>query len=406
MTKSLGEKLLVGKLSEPSKILFYLTDPGSDRVHGPIVNAINVAQSVSDNSIPAVFVFNGSNKIFSRLQATGVDVRRSDFPISSRRTHLNPFYRRKYSRIVGEFLESNRISIVHMFPRATYLMHYIASQNVSKVVEQLYASPNPKPLGLFDGGFSLNPRALASAWYRKYVRLNYKPADLVISHGEGQRSASTTVFGVPSERTTIVTPGIPSQKHKSNSGKLRQELGLDGTQKIVVSLGRITRAKGVEEFGEIASIISKRRSDISFVFVGAGTNQEYEDRILNQYGQFVTFLGHRADVPNILEDSDLYLHPSHREGLPLSIIESMEFELPALAWDIPGCNELISDGENGILRDFGDIEGMAESVMSLVSDPAKVADMGSAARKKFALTYDIAQFAPRLIEAYKSANLN
>ncbi|MCH8911632.1 MAG: glycosyltransferase, partial [Chloroflexi bacterium] len=53
--------------------------------------------------------------------------------------------------------------------------------------------------------------------------------------------------------------------------------------------------------------------------------------------------------------ADLVRHLSHWEGLPRAIMESMEFGLPAVASDISGCNELILDGTNGSLLNFGDI---------------------------------------------------
>ena len=82
----------------------------------------------------------------------------------------------------------------------------------------------------------------------------------------------------------------------------------------------------------------------------------------------MTFIGGRTDIPDCLVDADIYLHPSHREGLPISIIESLEFGLPAVVWDIPGCNELVIDDKNGYLPKFGDVQVAADPIDRLLSD--------------------------------------
>jgi glycosyltransferase involved in cell wall biosynthesis len=307
---------------------------------------------------------------------------------------------------VGEFLSNENISVVHMFPRAAYLMHYINSDNVFKVVEQSYGSPNLKRIGIFDGGFSLSPRALVAGWYRKYVRLNCRLADLVITSGEGQRQASIKVFGVDRNKTAIVTPGKPSRRSVASPGKFRTELGVKDTQKIVVSVGRVTQGKGVEEYAEIASQVTKMNPNVRFVFVGKAPDRAYERRILSRYGDLVKFLGHRDDIPDILVDSDIYLHPSHREGLPGAIIESMDFGLPALAWNIPGCNELISNGENGVLCDFGVVNAMADAVVKIATNPEISTAMGVSARKIFESEFDVSDYALRILEAYRSAGVD
>ena len=390
-------------MNELPRILFFSANTDEKGIDGPLTNAINVAKSFADSGLPGIFIYNGKQDIFDRFVATGADVRRADFPIGSWKTHLNPLYRRRYSRNLAKFIEDERIDIVHLFPRAAYVTSYLKGLDVFKVNQQPYSSPDLKPIRLFENGFSLRPRRLLNAWYRKYVRFNYSKADLVSGIGHSHQQASIKVFGIPESKTAVVHPGIAPQRHQANSGDLRREYGISDDAKIVLSVGRITRAKGVEEFGEIARILSRRGKTYRFLFAGFGVNDGYEAEIRRRYSEFVTFIGHRDDIPTCFADADLYLHPSHREGLPLAIMESMEFGLPVVAWDIPGCDELVTNGENGSLLKFGDVDSAAIEIEKYLDDDAVYDRASDAARTRFNEKHDIAEYAPRLMAIYQKA---
>ena len=394
---------MVCALSNDPRILFFSPDTGGTGIDGPLTNAINLARSFGDANLPGIFVYNGREEVFDRFVATGADVRRAPFPISSLKTHLNPIYRRRYSKILARYLRAEQIDVVHLFPRATYVLHYLEGINVFKVAQQPYSSPDLRPIRLFENGFSLRPRNLLNAWYRKYVRFSYSRADLVSGIGNSHRAASTKVFGIPEHKTAVVRPGITPQKQLANPGAVRREFGIACDVKIVLSVGRITRPKGVEEFGEIARLLHERGKTYRFLFAGYSFDDAYEANIRERYGQFVTFMGHRDDIPNCMEDSDLYLHPSHREGLPLAIMESMEFGLPAVAWDIPGCNELIVDGSTGALPEFGDVTAAANAIEELLDNPAAYEKSSAATVERFNERHKISEYAPRLMRIYKEA---
>ena len=388
---------------EDPRVLFFVPDTGGKGVDGPLMNAVNIARSFSDSNRQGIFVYNGRREAFDRFLATGADVRRADFPIGSWKTHLNPLYRRKYSRKLARFIEDERIDVVHMFMRGSYLMSYMKGVNVLRVTEQLYANDVLRPIRLFENGFTIKPRALLNAWYRKYVRFNHDKADVVAAISNSQKLAATATFGIPESKVVVVSPGVTPQAPTTERGSIRNELGISATTKVILSVGRITRPKGVEEFGEIARTLAERGKSYRFLFAGYSANLAYESEIHLRYGQYVTFLGHRSDIPNCLIDADLYLHPSHREGLPLAIIEAMEFGLPAVAWDIPGCNELVTNGENGSLLNFGDIESAADEIERYLENQEIYEHASNAARTRFKMKHDLAEYAPRMMAVYQKA---
>lgn len=309
-------------------------------------------------------------------------------------------YRREYSRKLARFISTERIDVVHFFMRASYMMSYLKGSEVLRVAEQLYSSPDSRPIRLFENGFSIRPRALMNAWYRKHVRFNYSAADLVTTNSYSQQLVAIERYGVPLMKTVVVPPGVGRQLSVARPGSVRRELGIPDDVKIVLSVGRITRVKGVEEFGQIARILKGRGKTYRFLFAGFSFDDNYEAEIRRRYGKYVTFMGQRDDIASCYGDADLYLHPSHREGMPLAIIESMEFGLPTVAWDIPGCNELITDGENGVLLKFGDVDSAADAVEKLLDDRGTYDRASAAATRRFNEKYNISEYAPRLMDAY------
>ena len=211
------------------------------------------------------------------------------------------------------------------------------------------------------------------------MRLNYKRADLVICIGDAAQEAAIKTFSIRPEKTVVVRPGIRGRLAESNPGELRRELNIGADEKVVLSVGRITKAKGVEDFGEVARIINSRGKDYRFVFVGVERNENYGKAIRQKYGEFVTFIGRRSDIANVYADTDLLVHLSHREGSPLVVIEALEFGVPCVAWGIPGTSEDVEDGITGRTVPFGDHVAAAHAIEQIFEQPGLLEKFGEGA---------------------------
>ena len=153
----------------------------------------------------------------------------------------------------------------------------------------------------------------------------------------------------------VVRPGIRGRLAESNPGELRRELNIGADEKVVLSVGRITKAKGVER------------------------NENYGNAIRQKYGEFVTFIGRRSDIANVYADTDLLVHLSHREGSPLVVIEALEFGVPCVAWGIPGTSEDVEDGITGRTVPFGDHVAAAHAIEQIFEQPGLLEKFGEGA---------------------------
>lgn len=101
-----------------------------------------------------------------------------------------------------------------------------------------------------------------------------------------------------------------------------------------------------------------------------------------QLGGSVTFHGYTNDVNSVYEDAQLLILPSRAEGLPLSLVEAQSHGLPIIANDIKyGPADVVIDGQDGLLTQNGDIDGLAEAIIKLLTDQARLETMSENAYK-------------------------
>lgn len=129
--------------------------------------------------------------------------------------------------------------------------------------------------------------------------------------------------------------------------------------------------KGHKELIEVVSILKKKGINISVKFVGDGEFvpdfQKYakslnaEDRV-----SFIGRIPDRETMRKTLRDSDLFVFPTHGEGLPRVLIEAMAVGLPCISTRINGIPELLDDE---LMVEVGDVEGLVKKIETLISDP-------------------------------------
>ena len=240
------------------KFLLYLPLDNRTHISGPVADALNIARSFAIAKIPAILIFNGQPELFRLFEATGIDVRRFDMPIASVKTHINPRYRKRYAKSINELAEKENIDVLYLLDNAPYLLNYTKNLKIMRACTQIGGSPDPQPIKLFQRGIKLHPKSIANAWYRKYVRLNYSSADLVVCLSDAARETALHTYGIEPERAKAVFPGVTGRIGESKPGEIRREFGVGNDEKLVLSIGRITKAKGIEDLGEIARMIHER----------------------------------------------------------------------------------------------------------------------------------------------------
>ena len=142
--------------------------------------------------------------------------------------------------------------------------------------------------------------------------------------------------------------------------------------------------------------VSRQLPDALLLLVGPPDrlNPDYAEslrRLAQELGveSCVRFLGSRADVPDILRASDVFVLSSDYEGNPLSVLEAMATGLPVVSTAVGGVPELVQHGATGLLVPAGDARALAEAITQLGRDADQRAAMGHAARQTALERFDV-----------------
>jgi glycosyltransferase involved in cell wall biosynthesis len=117
-------------------------------------------------------------------------------------------------------------------------------------------------------------------------------------------------------------------------------------------------------------------------------------------GEGVRVLGLRDDIDRLYEAADLFLLPSHREGMSFALLEAMAHGLAPVVADGTGNAETVA--EAGLLFPPGDLEAMSELLVALAADPLARGRLGAAARERIRGTLNLENFLDGTREQYEA----
>jgi glycosyltransferase involved in cell wall biosynthesis len=181
--------------------------------------------------------------------------------------------------------------------------------------------------------------------------------------------------------------------------RIRAELGVPDHVVTIAAVSRLVRHKG---YPELAAAMPDVPGAELWV-VGERLDSDRGDDMLtllrgSGLGSRLRLLGYRTDIAAVLAAADIFVLPSHFEGLPMSVIEAMLTGLPVVATDIRGPREQIVPEVTGLLVPPATIAPLKTALCRLVSDPAARAAMGAAGRVRAAELYDEEKVLRRTLE--------
>jgi glycosyltransferase involved in cell wall biosynthesis len=188
-------------------------------------------------------------------------------------------------------------------------------------------------------------------------------------------------------------------------GGVREELGIPKDAPVIAMLARVNRLKGVEYFIEAAATVASRFPEARFLVIGdallmtGGTvcpNTDYRrelDERIRQHGLEgrVIFTGFRLDVPELLSEITVAVHPSLSEALSNAVLESMAAGIPVVATRVGGTPEIIEDGVTGLLVPPRDSSALAQTISRLLLDRDLAARVGQAGRRRIMEHFSLAR---------------
>jgi glycosyltransferase involved in cell wall biosynthesis len=218
-------------------------------------------------------------------------------------------------------------------------------------------------------------------------------ADRVLANSDFTRDTLISLIGVPPGRISVIYPTIdidrmwPGQPHED----LLDSLGLDKTQPLILSVGRLVRRKGFDQVIKSLPYLKQQGLDAHYALIGIGEDWDYLKELAGELGvsDRVHLLGHvkADDLPRWYSACALFAMPNRdiqgdTEGFGLVYLEAGACEKPVLAGTAGGTGSAVVDGVTGLRVDGENLEAVQQALALLLSDTGLAEQMGRSARER------------------------
>ena len=213
--------------------------------------------------------------------------------------------------------------------------------------------------------------------------------DHFIFESEAMRRFAVYGRGLHEKCTTVIPTGVDAEKFKpmpQSASSVYERFGIPVSRKIVVYMGHLHRRKGVHVLMRAAEhwVRNMSRNDVHCLFLGnRDTEPEHYRSEYDSASQFITFGGYQSDIPELLAGCTLGCVPSTGwDSFPMSSLEMQSCGLPVIVSNLQGVPETVVNHMTGIVVPAGDHVLLAQSVIALIDDDERRAQLAARARRR------------------------
>jgi glycosyltransferase involved in cell wall biosynthesis len=176
---------------------------------------------------------------------------------------------------------------------------------------------------------------------------------------------------------------------------------------VFLFVGRLLWSKGIRELVEAALKLKEEGLQFTLRIVGAPDERNPEAVPLSYLKEYhdrgvIEWLGRQTDMPKFYRESDIITLPTaYREGLPLTLLEAASTGRPLISTDMPGCREIVRDGENGFLVPPQDANALADAMRKLIQNPELRKKFGEASAEIVRLEFSSQIVQQKLLNVYE-----
>ncbi len=324
-----------------------------------------------------------------RLDLTAPRIHFHEVTVGEHSVFPCPDYTLPLAVMMAEVGSAERLDLFHVHyavPHATaaFLAAEMIGCSAPKIVTTLHGTdttllgPNPQ--------------------YRSAIAHALTHSDAVTTVSESLREQTVHTFQLKRPIDVIAnffTPGRPTRTR----AEIRQKLGLTDGEFLVLHMSNLRPTKRIDLLLRI--IAEMRQRERVRLLVLAGSSFDPYESLVDQLRirQNVIVQTAVEPVENYLVGADAGLYTSEVESFGLSILESMFFAKPVVAFRVGGIPEVLGDA--GSLHDFGDVGGMAQALDELIESPAKASVLGERARDRACSNFTAEEAVPLYEAVYR-----
>jgi glycosyltransferase involved in cell wall biosynthesis len=355
---------------------------------------LGLARGLRDAGYHVVFIC-PSGEWVPRLQAEGF----AWHEWRLHRSRLNPLTELAAIAALTRLYRSLRPDIVH---------HSTIKPNIYGSVAARRAGV-PAVVNAFSGlgfVFSGTPKAgLLRRVLRPIMRRAFAPGNVHTVFDNAGDRATLVRDGIVDPARSYVIPGSGVSGVDTDAFHPGSPNGRGRVLQVLMG-ARLLQDKGVAEFVEAARLLAARGSSVRLRLAGGPDPKNpaaVPESILAQWSRenVVDLLGQRADMVDLLRDSDIAALPSYHEGTPRFLLEAAASGLPLVATDIEGCRTIVRDGINGLLVPVRDAMALANAIDRLAGDIELRRRLGAASRELALAEFSETTIVARYLEIYR-----
>jgi glycosyltransferase involved in cell wall biosynthesis len=210
--------------------------------------------------------------------------------------------------------------------------------------------------------------------YSLFLRASLKKAYVIMAVSKSVQNQIIADYPITRNKTYVHSFKISEIFNPHISKELKTLFNPNGP--IVLTVARISPEKGLHYLVEAARTVVKEIPTVKFVIQPYSTQEKYKKDLLAMISQlnleshFIVFTKHApySEIPRYMAASDVFALPSLAEGLGVVLLEALACGVPIVASNVGGIPEVVTHGYNGLLVEPGDPEGLANSIIMLLSN--------------------------------------
>ena len=355
--------------------LLLLSDPGS-------IHTIRWANSLSEKGIEILVFGFGNYRVKDYLKEIHVisEGRRSQGMLSKLTYPLSMI---RLGKIIHQFCPD----IVHA--------HYASSYGLLGRLSRF------KPFLISVWGSDIFEFPNFSIFHKQILKSNLQAAVEILSTSHVMERETRKILLNENPIIKIIPFGIDLKQFIKKNRHIRNEI-------VIGTVKTLTFNYGIDILIEAFFIISTKHPtiDLRLSLAGEGADKKHFVDLVKKYQiqDKVKFLGKidHINVPEVLNDFDIFVALSNNESFGVSVIEASACGLPVIVTNVGGLPEVVEDQITGLIVDKGDAQMAASAMEELVLNPVKRAAMGRAGRTRVERCYDWESNVNSMVDVYQT----
>jgi len=250
-------------------------------------------------------------------------------------------------------------------------------------------------------------RRVESAEPAALLRFKCRPYRSVIAISQCIERDLVSRVGLAPARVQLIPSAVDTQVFRpgGHAPPIRALFGLPADCFVVGVVAQLIARKGHATLLRAVAELVPTLENLAVLCLGRGPLLERlrAEAAMLGIAAHVHFVGHRDDVPALLPQFDLLVHPALREGLGVALLEAQSAGVPIVASAVGGVPELVAHGRSGWLVPPGDPHALAEAIAALAHTPALRSALAAEARAQVERRHALHGLAARHVRVYEAA---